>query len=563
MCVCLHVSGVIVYECTYVRTYVWALPRQAVYNDCSDAWDALNHNILGPFAHKQTGMTLDLEGGEDDDLYRDLKPLWHSSALDMPAARAKVIAEVQADVKNKVITSFSQWPEIMESFPEHSAMFEGQEGLPVRHAGDDDEDDEDEGDDEDGDDGPSGGGKGGAKGSEEEDDEGEDEGEDEDMSDESEDDDMGGGGGKKGGEKPGDEDSTFEPSSRAESEVDVEAAGVVMGAMSSSSAAAASAAAGVTAAAAPPAAPAQAPKSTSEIDILERALAEAKTEGFLNLAQDFTKKIAKAKKERHLRTPLAQHLRDLSDMRHNAEKEEGMKRKEHENAIKAADRGDKRKLLEAQIERDRERRACVVAEREEKARKQKEAQDAKEKLKDAARFQKIIANSVLKKLKQQGAERSLAAKDAIKTACNLQSVRKKGSASVVTFNLPDFYKYEGVEEIQPLVFRRVGTHKDVTGSVIALFASETFEWEICNSKRLYSIPDGGVAVLDNTLGKVCPYYSDVVGQRWPAMQLLKEQDCNLDFAFLAGVWRYSRALGDSFPEGLPNCWPPPPDYLTV
>ena len=99
--------------------------------------------------------------------------------------------------------------------------------------------------------------------------------------------------------------------------------------------------------------------------------------------------------------------------------------------------------------------------------------------------------------------------------------------------------------------------------MIALFASETFEWEICNSKRLYSIPDGGVAVLDKTLGKVCPYYSDVVGQRWPAMQLLKEQNCNLDFAFLAGVWRYSRALGDAFPEGLPNCWPPPPDYLTV
>ena len=540
----------------YVRTYVWALPRQAVYNDCSDAWDALNHNVLGPFAHKQTGMTLDLEGGEDDSLYRDLKPLWHSSALDMPAARAKVIAEVQADVRNKVITSFSQWPEIMESFPEHSAMFEGQECLPVRHAGDDDEDDEDGDDDEDGGDGMSDGGKGGDKGSEEEDDEGEDEDEDEGEDDGGGDDGMGGGGVEKDEDMDG-IDSIFEHSSPDE------AAGDVEGATSSSSAAAASAAAGVTAAAAPPAAPAQAPRSTSEIDILERALEEAKEAGFLTLAQDFTKKIAKAKKERTLKTPLAQHLRELSDMRHNAEKEEGLKRKEQENAIKAADRGDKRKLLEAQIERDRGRRACVVAEREEKARKQKEAHDAKEKLNDAARFQKIIAHLVLKKLKQQGAVRSPAARDAIKDACHSQSVRRKGSASGSTFNLPNFYKYEGVEEIQPRVFRRVGTHKDVTGSVIPLFASETFEWEICNSKRLYAIPDGGVAVLTNTLGKVCPYYSDVVGQRWPAMQLLKEQDCNLDFAFLAGVWRYSRALGDSFPEGLPNCWPPPPDYLMV
>ena len=50
--------------------------RQKVYNDCDDAWSLLDHNTLGPMAHRQTGMTADLEGKDDDDIYRDLKPLF-------------------------------------------------------------------------------------------------------------------------------------------------------------------------------------------------------------------------------------------------------------------------------------------------------------------------------------------------------------------------------------------------------------------------------------------------------------------------------------------------------
>ena len=98
-------------------------------------------------------------------------------------------------------------------------------------------------------------------------------------------------------------------------------------------------------------------------------------------------------------------------------------------------------------------------------------------MKGTARFQKIVTSLVLKKLRQQGADRSPAARDAIKAACKLQSVRRKGSGSMSSFNLPKCQWYDGVEEFQPRIFRRAGNHREVTGAVIALFASEDFEWE--------------------------------------------------------------------------------------
>ena len=141
--------------------------RQAVYNDCDAAWELLDHNYLGPKAQKQTGMTLDLEGAEDDDIYHDLKPLWFSTALDMPSARAKCIQEVTDEFMSGRITSFSQWPEILEQYPAHPPTREGQECLPTRYGDDDDDNDDDgsegEGDDDDDDD-DMGGGAGAAGG---------------------------------------------------------------------------------------------------------------------------------------------------------------------------------------------------------------------------------------------------------------------------------------------------------------------------------------------------------------------------------------------------------------
>ena len=61
--------------------------RQKVYNDCDDAWSWLDHNTLGPKAHMQTGMTLDLDGLDDGEIYHDLKPLWYSKELGMDTTR--------------------------------------------------------------------------------------------------------------------------------------------------------------------------------------------------------------------------------------------------------------------------------------------------------------------------------------------------------------------------------------------------------------------------------------------------------------------------------------------
>ena len=143
--------------------------RQAVYNDCDSAWGLLDHNRLGPKAHKQTGMTLDLEGREDDDIYHDLVPLWYGPELDMPSARAKCIQETEDDVRSGRITAFTQWPEILEQYPAHAPTKEGQECLPALYGGDcaDDDrttDDEDEDDDDEADDDMGGGGGGVAAG---------------------------------------------------------------------------------------------------------------------------------------------------------------------------------------------------------------------------------------------------------------------------------------------------------------------------------------------------------------------------------------------------------------
>ena len=121
-----------------------------MYDDCDAAWELLDHNYLGPKAHKQTGMTLDLEGAEDADIYHDLKPLWFGTQLDMPSARAKCIQEVTNDVNRGLITSFSQWPEILEQYPAHPPTREGQECLPQRYVDDEEEEDEEEEEEEDG-----------------------------------------------------------------------------------------------------------------------------------------------------------------------------------------------------------------------------------------------------------------------------------------------------------------------------------------------------------------------------------------------------------------------------
>ena len=161
-------------------------------------------------------------------------------------------------------------------------------------------------------------------------------------------------------------------------------------------------------------------------------------------------------------------------------------------------------------------------------------------------------------------ERNAAAKAALETACASQAVRLRGGRSATWYRLPNFKcHHEGASGVlHEGVFRRVGTHKETTGAVQALFASEAFEWDLCGGGRLYATRGiTGIELRGRMLSKVCPHYTQVCGNRWGERELVKEEQGCLDFAFLAGVWRYSRALGASFPDGLPDCCPPPPTYV--
>ena len=156
--------------------------RQKVYDDCHLAWDSIDHDYVGPKSHLQDGWTLPLDGSQDDEIYHDLEPIWNSPALDMFTVRDKLAKEVNRDIDDGIYTDWSQWPELLEEFPPHSSMVEGQEGHGHRDRADgeggggdddadpDDDDDGEAGSDDDDSDGP-GGGEDAGEGEEVDDDE--------------------------------------------------------------------------------------------------------------------------------------------------------------------------------------------------------------------------------------------------------------------------------------------------------------------------------------------------------------------------------------------------------
>ena len=150
---------------------------------------------------------------------------------------------------------------------------------------------------------------------------------------------------------------------------------------------------------------------------------------------------------------------------------------------------------------------------------------------------------------------------ALKAHVETKEVRNKGKARK---NLPFFSCMEAGEtverEIDPKVFRYIGSVTLAPDmSKQNCVCSEAFEWLMCSGKRMYQHKSGvtGVGgVLKELLDHVCPYYEHVCYPRWSVGTLLTDADYNVDFAFLAGVWRYSHAVGeDYFPCGVRQ-WPP-------
>ncbi len=71
-----------------------------------------------------------------------------------------------------------------------------------------------------------------------------------------------------------------------------------------------------------------------------------------------------------------------------------------------------------------------------------------------------------------------------------------------------------------------------------------------------------IAVLSTLWQRTLPFYEQLCGSRWNAHECLVEAWYNLDLAFLAGVWRYSHAVGiELFPCGV-LVWPPPDNFFS-
>ena len=191
-------------------------------------------------------------------------------------------------------------------------------------------------------------------------------------------------------------------------------------------------------------------------------------------------------KERRIKnTALGQHLQQLGEMRREKAKKEMREAKEHEHALKQADTEAKRKLQEIELDTEQARKEARLLEH--KAREKEDAQkkEAREKEQKAERFQKIIAAHVLGHLRAKVAARGASAKTALETACAMPAVRKRGSRTALAFHLPDFLCHEGGQGVpgtgvQARVFRRVGTQQDISGAKMMIFASESFEWTLCN-----------------------------------------------------------------------------------
>ena len=156
---------------------------------------------------------------------------------------------------------------------------------------------------------------------------------------------------------------------------------------------------------------------------------------------------------------------------------------------------------------------------------------------------------------------SAAQKTAIRDHAVNPDVRRRGTRR---FFLPEFTAMEPGDrvkkDVEPKVFRKIGTSVGGPGSSrLNCVASEPFEWLMCQQKRLYQTPhtvNGVASALTDFVNRTLPHYDIVVGERFKATELLLECDLIVDFAYLAGVWQYSNALGDKFPPGVRQ-WPPP------
>jgi hypothetical protein len=120
--------------------------RQTIIDRTAAAWRDLDHS-QGRREHVQDGFLNALDGSEDGLLRRDLLPVWHR--LEMPAKRARIIAEVQERVRSGDLAEWSHYTRLLEPYDDHPGVREGLEGALVVPEAPDVADDADAGSSED------------------------------------------------------------------------------------------------------------------------------------------------------------------------------------------------------------------------------------------------------------------------------------------------------------------------------------------------------------------------------------------------------------------------------
>ena len=114
-----------------------------------NAWSSVPH-VDCEREWKEVGCLNALDGSEDHLLTEDLKALW--CELQISSYRDQIREDIATEVAAGILTSWWQYPSLLESYDEHRPLREGEEMANVFICPDDDDDDDDgDGDDGDGD----------------------------------------------------------------------------------------------------------------------------------------------------------------------------------------------------------------------------------------------------------------------------------------------------------------------------------------------------------------------------------------------------------------------------
>jgi len=101
--------------------------RQTVMNRALSAWSQVDHTSCS-HGFVANGITNALDGSEDVELSEDVLSFWHE--LKMSEVREAMRAEV-AEAVHGGLSNFEDYHRILEAYPTHAAMLEGQEAFGV------------------------------------------------------------------------------------------------------------------------------------------------------------------------------------------------------------------------------------------------------------------------------------------------------------------------------------------------------------------------------------------------------------------------------------------------